>query len=169
MKNAKELAHYTQVNLGAMREWCNREYKHAEGLLNMWIKESNIKSRKDNDLVSDIVTFDLHGDVIVQNYMRALIKCQEPYTMDTVTGAIDIVLQEMAENLTYHMRTQYPCLRRTHYVVMRANKFCECVMYIGPYNMNSQSAYHLFGDEGVFMTQGLTICMPLTENITLFQ
>lgn len=169
MKNAEELAYYTRINRGAMQEWFNCEYKHAEGLLNKWIKEFRIRSRKDDELVSDIAAYDLEGDVITQNYIAALVKCREQFTWDAVTGAIDIVLQEMAEHLSYHMRTQYPCLRHTHYVVMRANKMGECVMYIGPYGMTSETACRLFGDGGIFMTQGFAACSSLFSNIGFFQ
>lgn len=168
MKNAKELAHYTHINQGAMREWWNREYKHAEELLNKWIKEFRIKSKKDNELVNDIAAYDLEGSVVIYNYMVALLKCHKEYTLDTVTGAIDIVFQQMAEILSNHMRTEYPCLRHTHRVVMRANKMQECVMYIGLYGMDSETACQLFGDGGVFMTQGFAACIPLFSSIRLF-
>lgn len=169
MKNVRELAHYTHVNQGPMREWCNREYKHAEELLNKWIKSCRIESKQDNELVYDIGVFDLEGSVVFQNYMRALLKCGEQYSPDTVTGAVDIVLQEMAEKLSNQMRTRYPCLRHMHHVVMRANKMMECVMYVGPYGIESESAYRLFCDGGVFMTQGLAVCKSLFGTIQLFK
>lgn len=168
MKNSKELAYYTGGNSGAMQEWYNREYKHTQNVLNTWLKDYRISSKKDNELVRDIAAYDLEGDVIFQNYIRALLKCREEYTMDTVTGAVDIVLQEMAEKLSEHMRRRYPCLQ-THYVIMRANKSRECVMYIGPFYMDSETACRLFGDGGVFMTQGLAACNSLFGNIGFFQ
>ena len=84
MKNSKELAYYTGGNSGAMQEWYNREYKHAQNVLNTWLKDYRISSKKDNELVRDIAAYDLEGDVIFQNYIRALLKCREEYTMDTV-------------------------------------------------------------------------------------
>ena len=155
MKNTYELAQYTRLNGKHQTEWWNFEYKHAEKLLNSWIKDYRIWSKKDNELVQDIAAYDLEGRVIVENYMRMLIRCNESYTVDTVTGAIDIILQDMAEALSTHMRNQYPCLRHTHYVVMRANKMGECVMYIGPYGITAPTALSLLDDDGVFMTQGL--------------
>lgn len=169
MKSVSELVHYTHINNGPMREWSNREYKHAEELLNQWIKSCRIASKKDNELIRDFYFADLGGSVIFQNYISALIRCGEEYSADTVTDAVDILLQEMAEKLSYQMRTRYPCLRHMHYVVMRANKMMECVMYIGPYGFESESAYRLFCDGGMFMTQGLAACSSLTGSIGLFQ
>ncbi len=168
MKNAKELAYYTRANKGAMLEWYNREYKHAENVLNNWFKDCHISSKNDDDIVCDINAYDIENGVTIQNYIKALLKCNEDYTMDTVTGAIDIVFQEMAKKLTENMHRRYPCLH-THYVVMRANRLRECVMYIGPFKSNSKSAYRLFGDGGVFMTQGLAACGPLFGSIGFFQ
>lgn len=169
MKNAKELAHYTLSNQGEMREWWNWEYKYVEEVLNKWIKEVRIKSKKDNELVRDIVLCDLEGRNIIYNYMLALQKCRQDYTLDTITDAIDIVFQEMAEILSNHMRTEYPCLSHTHQVVIRVNKMQECVMYIGFYGMDSETACQLFGDGGVFMTQGFAACKQLFDSIGLFQ
>lgn len=160
MKSVEELAHYTYINGDAMRDWYNKEYKHAESLLNTWLKDFHISSKKDDELVRDIAAYDLEGRIIVSNYMKALLKCHKEYTMDTVTGAIDIVLQEMAEKLSGHIHRRYPCLR-THHVIMRANQSRECVMYIGPYYFDSPVACQLFGDEGVFMTQGMAECFSL--------
>lgn len=174
MKNAKELAHYTNINMGPMREWYNHEYKYAEKILNTWIKDSRIGSKKDDEIVSDFNAYNLNGNVIINNYSVALLKCEIGhsncpfYSLDIMTGALDIVFQEMADSLMTHMRNQYPCLR-THYVVMRANKMGECVMYIGPYGHNSETAFRLFGDDGVFMTQGLSACIPLLSSIRFFK
>lgn len=166
MKNAKELAYYTAyVNQGDLRKWCIRENKYSEDLLNRFIKEYHIGNKKDTELVREHTAFNREGGITFANYMTALTNCWEEYTLDTAAEAIDIVFQEMAENLTERMHRLYPCLQRTHVIVMRANKMRECVMYIGPNYFFSQRAHLLFSDGGVFMTQGFSACGPLFNNI----
>ena len=124
MKNSKELVEYTLKNTGAMRSWYNNLCQYVEKFLKSWINDYHISNKKDNESVRNFVAYSLDGKAIIYNYSIALLKCNEEFTTDTIIGAIDILLQEMAKNLSYHMHNQYPCLQN-HYVVMRANKFKE--------------------------------------------
>lgn len=168
MKNSKELVEYTLNSLSPMREWWNREYKNAENCFKSWLKDFHINNKKDDELVRDYNLYNLDGNVIFHNYTLGLVKAHEEFTMDTVVVTIDILLQEMAKILSNHMHNQYPCLQN-HYVVMRANKFKECVMFIGPLYKNPEASYLLFGDEGVFVTQGLEACYQSFNNIDFFK
>lgn len=169
MKTAEELANYTYLNQIHMRKWYKGEYKYAEGILEKWAKKHRIKNRKNGELLRGTAElYDLGGNSIVQHYMIALLACKEEYTLETATGSIDIVFQEIARKLTDYMRTLYPCLAHSHCVIMRANEMAECVMYIGPSGTHSDTVCDLFDDDGVFMTEGIAECVPLFNNIELF-
>lgn len=167
MKKPEEMARYTLKNMGPLREWYNLEYKNAKRKLDQWLKVAKPDDMSGNELIRAFALYDLEGQVVTYNYMLGLTECREEFSQPLMLVALDLVLQEMGHRMTEQMHTEHPNLRRTHKIIMRANRMGECIMYIGPTTAvlaDGRIRYaeeKIFADGGTFMTQGSEGCLAM--------